>query len=118
MNLAAELKRLVNTFTWSVNGWRAAWTTEKSLRQWLVINILSVALAFYLDLRTGERALVVALGLLIMAAELFNTAIEELVDHISEERHPRLGKIKDCGSAAVALTALAGGLAWVVILID
>lgn len=115
--IGGELRRFANTCRWSVQGWRAAWATEKSLRQWCLVNALSAMLAFTLDLATGERALILALGLLILAAELFNTAIEEVVDLASPERHPGAGKAKDCGSAAVALTAIAGGLAWLVILL-
>ncbi|MGB3179301.1 MAG: diacylglycerol kinase [Albidovulum sp.] len=115
--LLAELARLKNTLTWSLQGFTAAWSTEKSLRQWVGVNIGSVALAFYLDLTSGERALIVALGLLILAAEIFNTAIEEVVNLVSPERHPSAGKAKDCGSAAVFLTALAGAAAWIVIVL-
>ena len=31
--LAAEARRLANTVIWSLDGWRAAWATEKTLRQ-------------------------------------------------------------------------------------
>ena len=61
--------------------------------------------------------LIVALGVLILAAELMNTAIEETVDYISTDHDPRAGRAKDAGSAAVAVTAIAGGLAWLVILL-
>lgn len=115
--LRSEAQRFANTVTWSIKGWRAAWATEKSLRQWSVVNIASATLAFSLDLSPGERGMILALGMLVLAAELFNTAIEETVDHISEERTPRAGKAKDCGSAGVAMTALAGGVAWVVVLL-
>ncbi len=95
----------------------AAWADQKSLRQWTLVNLASAALAFYLDLSAVERALIVALGLLILAAELANTAIEETVNYISTDQHPLAKKAKDCGSALVALTALAGGAAWVILLI-
>lgn len=117
LDIGAELRRLRNTCVWSLAGWRAAWTSEKSLRQWTLANAFSAALAFTLDLTGGERALILALGLLVLAAELTNTALEEIVDYISTARDPRAGKAKDCGSAAVAVTALAAGVAWVVILI-
>lgn len=116
LEIGAEIRRLVNTCTWSWQGFDSAWRTEKSLRQWVVVNVLSASLAFWLDLTAGERALILALGLLILAAELFNTAIEEIVDLASPERNPHAGKAKDCGSAAVAVTALAGGAAWLMIL--
>ncbi len=115
--LKAELLRLRNTCMWSLEGFCAAWATEKSLRQWTLANAASALLAFSLDLTPGERALILALGLLVLMAELFNSAIEDAVDYISPERDPRAKKIKDCASAAVALTALAGGVAWVVVLV-
>lgn len=115
--LRNEGRRFWNTCVWSWSGWSAAWASEKSLRQWTIVNILSAALAFWLDLSAAERALILGLGLLILAAELLNTAIEETVNYISTDRHPLAKKAKECGSAGVALTALAGGVAWVVILI-
>lgn len=115
--LKAELQRLANTCLWSWAGWRAAWASEKSLRQWTLANLASAALAFSLDLTPGDRAVILGLGLMILAMELVNTAIEEVVDYISDRRDPRAGKAKDCGSAAVALAAIAAGVAWGVILL-
>jgi diacylglycerol kinase (ATP) len=115
--LAAEARRLANTVIWSLDGWRAAWATEKTLRQWSIVNLLSAILALSLDISTTERALILSLGLLILAAELMNTGLEEVVDYISKDTDPRAKKAKDCGSAAVALTAIAGGVAWLVILL-
>jgi diacylglycerol kinase (ATP) len=115
--LAAEGRRLRNTVVWSLDGWGAAWRSEKSLRQWSVLQALSVALACWLDLTGGERAVIIGLGFVLLAAELFNTAIEETVDYISTAADPRAQKAKDCGSAAVALTAIAAGTAWLAVLI-
>lgn len=115
--LQAEARRLANTVIWSWQGFRAAWSTEKTLRQWTLANAASAALAFMLDLSPAERSLILALGLLVLAAELINTAIEEVVDHISPGPDPRAKKAKDCGSACVALAAIAAGVAWVVVLV-
>jgi diacylglycerol kinase (ATP) len=115
--VASELRRFANTVIWSLAGWRAAWATEKSLRQWTLANVISAALTFAVQMTPGERALILALGLLILAAELFNTAIEETVNYISQERHPMAKKAKECGSAGVALAAIAAGVAWLVVLI-
>ena len=116
-DVGSELRRFANTCRWSLAGWCTAWATEKSLRQWTIANVLSAGLALSLDLTPTERALILALGLLVLAAELLNTAIEETVDYISTDRNPRAGRAKDCGSAGVALTAIAAGAAWLVILI-
>jgi diacylglycerol kinase (ATP) len=90
---------------------------KKSLRQWTLANALSAALVFALDLTPAERGLLLALGLLVLAAELINTAVEEVVDHLSPGPDPRARKAKDLGSACVALAALAAGVAWGVVLL-
>ena len=115
--LMNELRRLGNTARWSWQGVCSAWQREKSFRQWTLVNILSAILAFSVAFTPGERALILSLGLLILVAELFNTAIEETVDYISEAQDPRAGRAKDAGSAAVAVTAIAGGVAWLVLLL-
>ncbi len=117
LDIGAELRRVGNTCLWSWQGWTAAWASEKSLRQWTLVNVLSILACLMVEMTAGERALILALGLLILAAEVMNTALEEVVDYLSTDRDPRAKKAKDCGSAAVALTALAGGIAWLVVLI-
>ena len=54
---------------------------------------------------------------MVLAAECLNTAIDRVVDDISTEIRDAARHAKDCGSAAVAVTAVAVGVAWVVILI-
>ena len=115
--LMAEVARIGDTARWSWQGWCAAWASEKSIRQWTAVNATSALLSLLLDLTGGERALILALGLLILVAELVNTALEETVDYISTNQDARAGKIKDCGSAVVAVTAIAGGVAWLAILV-
>ncbi|MDH5453643.1 MAG: diacylglycerol kinase [Paracoccaceae bacterium] len=116
-HISSETRRFANTCRWSWQGWTAAWETEKSLRQWTLVNVASVVLAMSLDLTAAERAIIVALGVLILAAELFNTALEEVVDVAMPNPNPGAKKAKDCGSAGVALTAIAAGIAWGVILV-
>ncbi len=114
--ISDEVRRIGWTCVYSWRGWTAAWASEKTLRQWTLANLLSAALAFGLPLTPAERGLILGLGLLVLAAELMNTAVETVVNHLSPERHPLAAKAKDCASAAVALTALAAGLAWGVVI--
>ncbi len=115
--LAAELKRLKYTVVWSVDGWRAAWGSEASLRHWTRVNIVSILLACLIDLTAVERALIVGFGLLVLVAELLNTSLEDVVNRIDTAEHPLSKKIKDVGSAGVAMAAIAAGLVWLIVLI-
>lgn len=110
-------ERLKLRIRWSLNGWNATWRSEHSFRSWVWANAISALLAFVLPLGAGERGLILALGILVLAAELFNTAIEDVVDYISEDHHHLAGRAKDAGSAAVAVTAIAAGVAWVALLV-
>ena len=112
-----EWERFRQRAIWSWQGWLYCWKYEHSLQQWIWANVASAGLAFILDLTTAERALILALGILVLAAELMNTAVEKAVDHTSQEQHPLAKIAKDTASGAVAITAIAAGVAWLVILI-
>jgi diacylglycerol kinase (ATP) len=43
---------------------------------------------------------------LVIMAELLNTAIEHLVDHLHPDAHPRIGVVKDVAAAAVLMAVL------------
>ena len=109
-------ERLRWRIVWSVAGIRDAWVYQHSFRSWVWANLVSAALALWLPLEGGERAVILALGVLVLAAEAMNTAIEYTVDYISTERHPLAGRAKDAASAGVFLTAIAAGVAWAVVL--
>jgi diacylglycerol kinase (ATP) len=115
--MLGEIRRWGNTARWSWQGWAVTWGREKSLRQWTLLNAVSAVLALVLNLTGGERGLILALGLLILVVELLNTAVEETVDYISTDHDARAGRAKDIASAAVALTAVAWGVAWISVLI-
>lgn len=115
--LLAEARRLKWTVIWSLDGWRAAWTSEASLRHWTRANAASILLALALDLSSVERALVIGFGLMILVAELLNTSIEDVVNRIDTAPHPLSKKIKDVGSAGVAMAAVAAGVVWLIVLI-
>jgi diacylglycerol kinase len=115
--LRREWERFRARAVWSWHGWSNCWHNEPSLKQWVWANAASICLALVLDLSTPERALIISLGILVLAAELMNTSIERTVDYISEKKHPLAKQAKDAASAAVAITAIAAGAAWLVILL-
>lgn len=43
---------------------------------------------------------------LVMVAELLNTAIETLVDHLHPEQHPEIGAVKDIAAGGVLVASL------------
>lgn len=110
------LKRLKYRCIWSWRGTVETWQSEHSFRSWVWANLISIIAAFSLPLNFGERALILVLGILVLASELMNTAIEITIDYISRDENELARKAKDAGSAAVAVTAISAGVAWIVII--
>jgi diacylglycerol kinase (ATP) len=52
-------------------------------------------------------ALVILASAGVISAELFNTAIEHLADHLHPDVHPSIRIVKDCAAAAVLVASLA-----------
>lgn len=80
--------------------------TERSFRtQALALLLVMLAL---LILRPAPLwwALVIVSSAVVLAAELFNTAIERLTDHLHPELHAEIRIVKDCAAAAVLCCAI------------
>ncbi|MGF6732020.1 diacylglycerol kinase [Paraburkholderia youngii] len=54
---------------------------------------------------------------LVMAAELFNTALERLADHLHSDQHPAIGAVKDCAAAAVMFVCAGAALVGILMLV-
>ena len=113
-----ELIKIKNRTVWSWYGFYHVAKTEGSLWQWIIANIISGSLTFFLPITFTQQAIILAGGILILAAECLNTAIERIVDDISIKQRPAAKHAKEAGSAAVAITAIATGVAWLVSIVD
>lgn len=110
------IQHVRSRIVWSWAGLVDTWRSEYSFRSWVWAKLGSTTLAFWL-LDGAELALILALGLLVLAAELFNTAVERTVDLVSLEKSELARLAKDAASAGVMVTAIATGVAWVVVLL-
>jgi diacylglycerol kinase (ATP) len=102
----------------SWNGLRAIARSEEAFRQELLVFVIAVPLAFVLASEAWKRLALLLVIVLIMIVELLNTAIEKLGDRVSREHDPRMGLIKDLGSAAVGLSLLFAGAVWLLALAE
>lgn len=112
------LRRLLNAFGYSVEGFKAAFKHEDAFRQEVFFAIVLVPLALYLGENATEKALMIASVLFVLIVELLNSAIEAAVDHTSTEKHALAKRAKDIGSAAVFLALAIVGIVWGLILLS
>lgn len=110
------LKRVINAFFYSLEGFGAAWKHEDAFRQESLLALVLIPLAFFLTDAGLERGLMIASILLVLIVELINSAIEATVDRISLENHVLAKRAKDIGSAAVLISLINVLTVWGLIL--
>lgn len=103
-------------FIWSMQGLSAAFRVESSFRLEVYLLLVLGPLGLWLGGDAVERALLVGSLLLVLAAELFNSALEAVVDRVSPEFHEFAGRAKDMGSAAVFVLMVNVVLCWALVL--
>jgi len=110
------VRRLINAFGYSMDGFKAAYQHEDAFRQEVWLSLVLIPLAFYLEAEALYRILMVGSVLLVMIVELLNSAVEAVVDRVSIERHALAKRAKDIGSAAVLLALINLCVVWGLIL--
>jgi diacylglycerol kinase (ATP) len=100
------LKTRSKAFVHAWCGLRTALKLEQPLRIHLFAFCVVTLLGFVLRLNASEWAAIILCSTLVLAAELFNTAIERLCDFIHMENHPGIKYIKDVGAAAVLISSI------------
>ncbi|HET6604059.1 MAG TPA: diacylglycerol kinase [Xanthomonadaceae bacterium] len=93
--------RIWRALTWSLKGLVAAWRHESSFRLEVYLFVILAPLGWWLGANGLERAILIGSLLLVLGAELFNSALEAAVDRWGAELHELSARAKDMGSAAV-----------------
>jgi diacylglycerol kinase (ATP) len=110
--------RLLKASRNSWNGLIACARSEEAFRQELIALAIAVPLAVIIATDAWRRVALIGVVVLLMIAELLNTAIEKLSDHVTPHHHDAIGRIKDMASAAVGLSLLLAGLVWLIALVE
>ncbi|HHG3589283.1 TPA: diacylglycerol kinase [Vibrio parahaemolyticus] len=106
------IRRVMDATGYSIKGLKAAWTHEAAFRQELVLTLVLSISALFLPVTTLERVLMISSLLLILIVELINSAVEAVVDRVSDDWHELSGRAKDIGSAAVFVALFLALFVW------
>jgi len=112
------LKRLILATGYSWQGFKAGWKNEEAFRQEAVLAAILIPLALFLDVGSIQTILMITSVLLVLLVEILNSAIEAVVDLVTDEKHELAGRAKDMGSTAVMIALIIVAVVWGVILLE
>ncbi|HEV9037908.1 MAG TPA: diacylglycerol kinase family protein [Puia sp.] len=107
-----SVRARIKSFHYAIAGLRRFVNREHNARIHLVATILVIIVARVLEVSATEAAILAAVIGMVWVAEILNTCVEKLADHITKERHPEIEIIKDLAAGAVlvaAIVAIAAG---------
>lgn len=107
-----------NRLGFALHGIGSAWRTESSFRQQCIAALCVVALLVWRRPAPIWWALLLMNCGMVLAAEMFNSALEAALDHLHPERHGAIRIAKDCAAGAVLLLSLTGVGVFAAFLVD
>jgi diacylglycerol kinase len=106
--------RPLRKFTVILAGLRYAVLHDFSVLYKLALSLLLLGLAVWLHAWVDAAVILLATGVML-AAELFNTAIEALCDFVETRHNEKIGIIKDIAAAGTGVAILAW---WIVLVAE
>ncbi len=101
---------LIDAFVDAADGIFLAFLQQPNFRIQLLIALLACAAAAVLHFGIVQwLVLIITIGI-VLAAELFNTCLEHVVDLIQPDSHPLARSAKHAGAAAVLVAAIAAAV--------
>ncbi len=110
-----DKKRLRNSFKYAIEGIKTAYKDEQNLRIHTIAAILVVIASYVLKLSVFEFSICLILIGLVLMAEFFNTAIENMVDMITIDENSYAKKAKDVSAAGVLIFVLFSSVIGIII---
>ena len=97
----------LRTFVFAFNGIKQFFSFETKAVIHLFFSFLAILLGIIVHLDKLEWVMVTLTIGIVFLAEIVNTAIEKIVDHISPEQSDVARSVKDLSAAAVLVASLA-----------
>jgi len=100
-----DLNKLYLSFHYALQGIKHAVKHDQNLRIHFVVAVLVVIASIIFHVNPFEMGILGTMILLVLAAEMINTAIEEMTDLITNEHRKEAKTAKDVSAGMVLLIA-------------
>lgn len=110
MKKVLSIKRLKKSFGYAFKGIDDVVSNEPNMKIHVSVAILVVIMAFLLKISMIEWIILVLLIGLVLAAEVINTTIENLVDMYIKDYNERAKVVKDTAAGTVLILAITSAI--------
>jgi diacylglycerol kinase (ATP) len=100
-----SLRKRIKSLGYAFNGLKIMFMEEHNSRIHLVAAIIVIIAGFLLKISLMEWVLLAIVIGSVFISELFNSALENLANHLSPGQSDNIGKAKDLAAAAVLVSA-------------
>lgn len=107
--------KIHHSFKFAFEGIIHAFRDNRNLQIHVIIAIFILVLSFYFGLNLIEKIIVMTMIVLVISAEMINTAIEEMTNLITKEHHIEAKISKDVGAGMVLLVSVFAAIVGIVI---
>ena len=105
-----KVKRLINSFKYAFEGIVTSFKTERNMKNHVIMSILVIIFGLILKISKIEWIVCILAITIVIVADLFNTAIETVVDMITKEKNEKAKIAKDVSAGAVLITAIGAAI--------
>jgi diacylglycerol kinase len=108
-------KARFKSFVYALEG--MAWFFKREHNAWIhgFATIIVLLMAFVFKISGLDLVAIIFAIAMVLIAEMFNTAIEKIMDHLSPAQHPAVKIIKDMAAAAVLIAAIVAAIVGLII---
>jgi diacylglycerol kinase (ATP) len=111
-------RTLIDSFNNALHGMIATVRSERNMKIHLTAAVVVLVMSLFYDLTRTEFIIICITIALVLICELFNTAIEVIIDTLIGIYHPKAKVVKDTAAAAVFISALLSIIVAYVIFFD
>ena len=108
--IKVKTKKLANSFKYAIQGFIQSFRAERNMKIHIFIMIIVIILGIFLKISKTEWFICIILFGIVIAGELFNTAIETTVNIAMPYKDKRAKKAKDISASAVLILAVSSAI--------
>ena len=112
-----EMKKLLESFNHAINGIIDAVRTQRNMKIHIFVMILVIIAGVILKINKYEWIACILCFAIVISGELFNTAIETVVDMVMPYKNDKAKIAKDIAAGAVLTLAIGAAVIGVIIFV-